>query len=212
MKNQTFAGIVGMMALLAGGSAFAGEEMGFYAGGSVGLSLYEDEEDDIAASMAAAGFSGSIDTDNTDLGWKLYGGFRFNPYFGTEIGYIDLGEQSVDVSLSSPLVGNVNATAEVNGVSLTGTAGYPILPQAYVFGKLGGYVWDSNVDGGLSVGATPVVSLGDDDNGVDLTFGIGGTWELVEHVKVRAEWERFQGLGDEDTDVDLFSGGIQYDF
>jgi OOP family OmpA-OmpF porin len=203
MRNFYLAGLVGAMVLIVPG-VWAGEGPGFYGGGSVGLSHYEDEADDIDEAFTAAGFTADVDSDTTDLGWKIFGGYRFTPNFGAEVGYIDLGEQSVDVDLG-PLLGTLSATNSISGVSLAGTAGYPVLPKAYMFGKLGGFIWDSSAEG------SPV-GLGDDDNGVDLTFGIGGTYELVEHVKVRAEWERFQGLGDDDTDIDLFTGGIQYDF
>lgn len=203
MRKWHVIGLLGTLTL-AGPAAWAGEGPGFYAGGSVGLSHYEDEEDDIEADFRAAGFAADVDSDTNDLGWKIFGGYRFTPYFGAELAYIDLGEESVDVDLG-PLLGTLTATNSVSGASVAGTAGYPVLPNAYVFGKLGGFIWDSNAEG------SPV-GLGDDDSGVNLTFGIGGTYQLVEHVKVRAEWERFQGLGDDDTDVDLFTGGIQYDF
>jgi len=204
-------GVGAVCASVVGTMAWAGEGPGFYGGGSVGLSHYEDEEDKISAALGTAGLTGTVDTDSNDLGWKLFGGYRFTPYFGAEVEYIDLGEESADIAITAPIIGSINAAAEVSGVSLTGTAGYPIVPQGYVFGKLGGFIWDSNTRGGATLGGVPI-GLGVDDNGVDLTFGLGATYELLEHVKVRAEWERFQSLGNDETDIDLFSGGIQYDF
>ena len=186
-----------LVVVLAGVSAAsaAGEGPGFYGGGAVGLSLYDDEEDDIRDIFLANGFIADVNTDVSDFGWKIFGGYRFNPYFGAEVAYVDLGEESADISLG-PLLGSISATSAVSGVSIAGTAGYPVIPQAYVYAKLGAFIWDSSVDtgGGLGPLATAIGAVGSGDNGVDLTFGIGATYELVEHVKVRAEWERFQGF------------------
>jgi OOP family OmpA-OmpF porin len=197
--------------LLTSATVLAGEGPGFYGGGSVGLSHYEDQEDEIRGAFAPTAIS--VETDDSDLGWKLFGGYRFTPYFGAEVSFVDLGEQSVDIGVGTA---SVTATNSVSGVSLTGTAGYPVIPQGYVFGRLGGYVWDSSVDTEgnalLNAIATANGAIDEGDNGVDLTFGLGATYELVEHVKVRADWERFNGLGENETDIDLFSGGIQYDF
>jgi OmpA-OmpF porin, OOP family len=200
-----------MLALLQVSVASAGEGPGFYGGGSVGLAHYEDEEDEIRAAFAPTVIN--VETDNNDLGWKIFGGYRFTPYFGAEVAFVDLGEESADVGIGAA---TINATNSVSGVSLSGTAGYPIIPQAYVFGRMGAYIWDSSVDTEgnalLNAIATANGAVNEGDNGVDLTFGLGATYELVEHVKVRADWERFNGLGEDETDIDLFSGGIQYDF
>lgn len=197
--------------LVPAGTAVAGEGPGFYGGGSVGLAHYEDEEDEIRAAFAPTAIR--VDTDNNDLGWKIFGGYRFTPYFGAEVSFVDLGEQSADVGVGTA---SITATNSVSGVSMTGTAGYPVIPQGYVFGRLGAYVWDSSIDttGNALLNAIAAANgaVDEGDNGVDLTFGLGATYELVEHVKVRADWERFNGLGEDETDIDLFSGGIQYDF
>ncbi|MFO1435562.1 MAG: outer membrane beta-barrel protein [Gammaproteobacteria bacterium] len=192
-------------------AAKADEEPGFYGGGSVGLSHHSDEADDIRAAFAPTTID--IDTDTNDLGWKIFGGYRFNPYLGAEVEYVDLGEESVDVGLDTL---KITATNSVSGVSLSGIAGYPVLPQAYVFGRLGAFIWDSSADvkgnSFLTAIANGIGAIPAGDNDVDLTFGLGATYQLVDHVKVRADWERFQDLGQDSTDVDLFSGGIQYDF
>jgi OOP family OmpA-OmpF porin len=199
---------IAAMTLAFSTALFAGEGPGFYGGGSVGLSLYEDEEDELNSLLTAAGIIGTVETDVTDLGWKIYGGYRFSPYFGAEVGYIDLGEASADI-------GSVSVSSGVSGVSIAGTAGYPVADRGYVFGKLGAFIWDASTETegpALLLAVLPAGVVSGDDNGVDLTFGVGGTFELVEHVKLRAEWEHFLGLGDPDTDIDLFSGGVQYDF
>ncbi|MGQ0659145.1 MAG: outer membrane beta-barrel protein [Chromatiales bacterium] len=211
MKPSPIRDLLAVMFAGASAAAWADEGPGFYVGGGLGLSHYEDEQAEIKAALGAAGLSGTVDTDNNALGWKLFGGYRFNTYFGAELGYVDLGEESADILITGPILGSIDADAQVSGVSLTGTVGYPVVPQGYVFGKLGGFLWDSDVDGGATLGGSSL-GLGDDDDGLDLTFGVGATYELVEHFKVRAEWERFNDLGDDGTDVDLFSGGIQYDF
>ncbi len=62
MRKWYLMGLVGPMTL-GGHPAWAGEGPGFYAGGSVGLSHYEDEGDDIEADFRAAGFTADVDSE-----------------------------------------------------------------------------------------------------------------------------------------------------
>jgi len=146
--------------------------------------------------------------DRNEPGWKLFAGYRFNTYFGAELGYADLAEEPQRVFLSAPFPGLLGRDARLSGMSLLGTLGYPLASDGYVFGKFGGFLWDADRVGpaqGLWRG------LGDED-GLDLNFGVGASYEPFEHFRIRAEWERYNDLGVEESDVDIFSGGIEYDF
>ncbi len=187
--------------------AHAEQLPGFYFGGGLGLPHYEDHAQEMEAALGSAGLLRLSDNRN-EPGWKLFGGYRFNTYFGAEMGYADLTEEPQGVLLTAPFPGGPGRDARLSGMSLLGTVGYPILNDAYVFGKLGGFLWNADrvgLEQGLWTG------LGG-EGGLDLNFGVGASYEPFEHFRIRAEWERYDGLGDEETDVDFFSGGIQYDF
>lgn len=169
---------------------------GFYVGVGVGHSDQKDACDDISGSC-----------DDTDTGWKIFAGYEFNQYLSLEGGYADLGESDADtIVLGIP----VSADAEITGFFLSGIASWPINDSFSVFGKLGAIYWDveTDADGGG-------ISVSEDENGTDLMFGVGAQYDFTDNIGIRAEWERFNDVGDSDTgesDIDLISGSLVYRF
>ena len=176
--------------------SYAQEENKFYIGAGVGHSDQKDSCDGIAGSC-----------DDTDTAWKLFVGYKFNPYISAEGGYIDFGESDADdVILGIP----VSAEAEVDGFFLAGIGSWPINERFSVFGKLGVLFWDVEVD--ASGGG---VSVSEDETGTDILFGLGGEYSFTNQLAARIEWERFDGVGDSDvgnTDIDLFSASLIFSF
>lgn len=62
----------------------------WYIGGGAGVSWYDLDTADRnqVPSIATQGF------DSSGFGWKIFGGYRFNPYFGLEGSYVDMGKSS----------------------------------------------------------------------------------------------------------------------
>lgn len=123
--------------------------------------------------------------DDSDTGWKLFGGYRVNPNFAAEAAWVDLGDFSA---------GGFNA--EADGFSVQGVGFLPLNAQFSLLGKLGIFFWDVESN------------IGDDD-GSDIFFGIGGQYEINQQVSIRGEWERYDL---DDTDVDLLSIGVVIQF
>lgn len=169
---------------------------GFYVGGGAGHTDQKDACDDIVGSC-----------DETDTGWKLFIGYQFNPYISAEGGYVDLGESDASVTvLGIP----ISAEAEVDGFFLSGLLAWPINDTFSVFGKLGVIAWDVDVD--ASGGG---VSVSDDESGTDALFGVGAQYDFTNNFGIRAEWERYNNIGDSDignTDIDFISGSIIFNF
>ncbi len=185
------------------------EDKGFYVGGSVGYSSIDTlSESDINSTLAAGGITATSSVDDNDIGWKFFGGYNFNQYFGVEVGYVDLGEADANINITAPVAATGNITAEGDGFLFAGVARYPIMNNMDVFGKVGGFVW--NVDGTASVtsGGT-TVAVNAEDDGTSIMFGFGAEYEFNNNVGIRAEWERYDVSSD---DVDLFSLGVEYDF
>lgn len=135
---------------------------------------------------------GAISCDDEDVGFKIFGGFKFNQYIAAEVGYADLGE----ITASAP---GVSATAEVDGFQVAVVGSYPI-EQFSLLGKVGLYVWDGEI-------STTFGNFHDD--GTDFMFGLGGAFHFTPQLSVRGEWERFDIDGD---DVDFFSANFIYNF
>lgn len=166
-----------------------------------------------------------LDTcDTKDTGYKLFGGYMFNPYFGVEAAYVDFGKatgtaSSIPVILASDRVTRL-ATATVSGsgslkasgFGLWAVGNYPIGDGA-LFAKLG----FASIENKLEVsGAGSAFSATGSEKATstDIAYGIGGAYNFTKNLGVRVEWERYQGKipGDEKFDLDLLSAGIYYRF
>jgi len=189
-RRFAIAGIVvsALVGLTTGPAAAQGMAMGpgagFYAGVGGGFTTV-DLCDDLL-------FFGATNCDEDDIGFKIFGGFKFNQFIAAEFGFADLGE----VTASAP---GVSATAEVDGFQFAAVGSYPI-EQFSLIGKIGLFAWDGEI-------STNFGSF--DDDGTDILFGLGGAFHINPQLTLRGEWERFDIDGD---DIDFFSANIIYNF
>jgi OOP family OmpA-OmpF porin len=141
--------------------------------------------------------------DDTDTAWKIYGGLEVNEYISMEAGYVNLGE--VEVS------GTPSGTAEVHGMTIQVIGSYAINPSFSLIGRGGMNILNLEKNGTI---AAPTNNVGDTD--VAWSLGLGAQYNLSESVGLRAEWERYFKVGDENTtgevDIDLISASIVYTF
>jgi len=158
---------------------------GFYVGAGAGLTTV-----DLCGDLIALG---ATSCDDEDTGFKIFGGKRINQNLAVELGWVDLGE----ITATGP---GGTARAEVDGIQVAAVGMLPVNPRFHVFGKVGLYLWDAKISG-------PGGSLSDD--GTDLMFGFGASWNLAERLDLRGEWERFDVDGD---DIDMLSVGLLYRF
>lgn len=209
MKNKHIA--VATILSLAAASALAGN---WYVVGSVGQSEVQDtnkgEIDAALASIPVTGLSSSM--DDTDTGYKLQLGYKFTPNWAIEGGYVDLGKFKYDATFAG---GTANAEIKVTGWNIAAVGTYPINEQFSVFGKLG--VIDAKVEADFTAtGPGGTASDGDSSTKAKGNWGVGATYNINKQWGVRAEWERFDKLGDKDktgeSDVDLLSVGVVFNF
>ena len=184
-------------------------EKGFYLGGSVGQSKIDSD-------IAFPGLISSGTVDGKDTGFKVFGGYQFNQYFGLDLAWVDLGEASYRGSFfGTPVTGG---TVKLSGLNFSAVGTIPLNPSFALFGKLGVFAWNaksSDTTGGFSFSAT--------DKGADLSVGLGASYNFTKNVGVRLEWERFKVGGGDDAgsgapnvtssaNVDLLSLGLVYKF
>ncbi len=160
----------------------------------------------IGASVGGARTEGEISlisVDGSDLGFKLFGGYRFTPNFGLEAGYTDLGSVEARQGLVLVEAGVTGWTAEAVGVA-------PIGESFEVFAKGGLFFAATSIDstGDLAPGLGQIPYSNTERN-AEFTLGIGGAFKF-KHLGIRAELEFF---GSEVVDqVYLFSLGLEYRF
>lgn len=142
--------------------------------------------------------------DDSDTAWKIFGGLEVNEYIAMEVGYADLGEAKFS--------GTPSGTAEVNGMTMQVIGTLAINPSLAVIGR-GGMNF-LNLEKNGTIAGTPTNNEGDTD--VAWSLGLGAQYNLSKSVGLRAEWERYFKVGDEDTtgeiDIDLISASLVYTF
>lgn len=99
---------------------------------------------------------------------------------------------------------NVRGNVDVTAYALAVVGTYPINNDFTVFGKLGAYSGDVEIN--ENFGTAPS-SISDDDS--DVLFGLGLKYNITKQFSVRGEWERYN---DSDNPLDLFSIGVAYKF
>jgi len=175
-------------------AASAAPAQGFYIGGSVGQSDYDDNN-----AIPDLITSGSV--DGSDTGFKIFGGYQFNQHFGLELSWVDLGKAGY-----SGRFGALNVTGgsvETSGLNFSAVGILPLGSNFALFGKVGFFAWESNasdVTGGLPFSGT--------EDGSDVSYGIGASFNFTKNLSMRAEWERFKAVGD----IDLLSIGVVFKF
>jgi len=143
--------------------------------------------------------SGSF--DGKDTGFKIFGGYQFNPHFAVELAYVDLGKASYSGNFGAvPVTGG---SLETWGLNVSAVGILPLSPSFELFGKIGLFGWESkarDITGGL-----PFSGTADD---ADVSFGLGMAFNIAKNVSIRAEWERFKAV----DDIDLLSLGLAFKF
>ncbi|TXH73001.1 MAG: hypothetical protein E6Q85_06100 [Thiothrix sp.] len=169
-----------------------------YAGVSAGYAMQSD-----ACNMPF--FEGSC--EHGSAGWKVFGGARFNPMFGTELAYAQLGtaEKSGQVGEENVYVKN-----EVAGYQLSGIAYLPInvVPNLELMGKGGAMFWERNTTESLDTAGDQTT-----DQGISPLVGVGAQYQLNQNLHVRGEWEHVFNTGsgsEHETDANHYTVGLMY--
>jgi OmpA-OmpF porin, OOP family len=151
----------------------AADDDGIYVGAGVG-----------SMGVDLGGFSGD------DVGFKVLGGWMFNPYIGAELEYIDGGTAE-----------DRGFEIDISGVNASLRGAYPFSDRFSVFAKVGMMFWEADVTS-FEVSGT--------DDGEDVSWGVGLGFDFTDNLGATVE---YQGFEIEDTDtVDLISAALVWKF
>ena len=182
---------------------------GPYVGGTVGYALSSADESDIDSDLADRGWTTDTDLDEGDLGWKVFGGYRFEEPFALELAAVDLGTIESDIEVSTGTIDPfLDDVADVHpfsakGAALTGTW-YALDEEDFQLGLKGGLWW---WDGEVEASAASGESASESDNGIDLVLGGVGLFDVSEQWALRAEIDHYRV---DDEGVTLFAIGAQW--
>lgn len=155
-------------------------DAGWYIGGSYGMTTFD-----------LSGVPAGVSVDDSDSGFKIFGGFQFTKHWGAEVGYVDFGKVSVSGAGAS---GDLGVTA----MTLAGTGTLPLGQNFALLGKVGMAMWDAEGSGSV---------VGNDGN--DMFYGFGARYSFNKNMSVQAEYEV---LDAEDDSVNMISIGLHYKF
>jgi OOP family OmpA-OmpF porin len=161
-------------------------------GGYVGLNIGRPEYDSSCGTIAG------LSCDDPDTSWRIYTGGMFNPFFGVELGYVDMGEAD-----------RAGGQVQSRGVDLSLVGRLPLAQSFSVFGKVGATYGRTEVSAlagsgvvtGTETGFAPSIGAG-------LSFDLGQQWSVL------LEWDRhdFRFPGGEREEVTSNSLGVKYLF
>ena len=185
----TSAAAIAVLLFMAAPAAHAG----FYVGGSMGQTSSDISNVDTS----------TMSVDDTDTGFKVFGGYNFMKFFSVEGGYVDVAGPSVDMQTES-------MTTEANGFAFEAMGVLPMGLKFQLFAEAGFFLWDAEAT--LS---SQDFSGSASDDGANPTYGVGFAWNVVPKGQIRVEAERYE-IADfmdvTDIDLDMYSAGFAYRF
>ena len=202
---------LGAVAIVASPLAMA-DDTGWYLGGNIGQSKAKIDDARINNTLFGDGFTAdTIHDNNHDTGYKLFGGYQFNPYFALEGGFYDLGK--FGFTANTQPAGTLNGTMRVNGVNLDALGFLPLAEHLSAFGRVG--LNYANARDSFS-GTTPFVIPQPDPSkrALNYKFGAGLQYEFTDNFAMRVEAERYRtddAIGNK-GDINLISVGLVYRF
>ncbi|MCC7488008.1 MAG: outer membrane beta-barrel protein [Gammaproteobacteria bacterium] len=221
-KNALSAAI--SLALGAGALLPVAAQAGWYAGVGIGSSSFDDEvgtQSALADAIRAQGpDSASFKVDDSDSGWKIFGGFQFNEYFALEGQYVDIG--SAKTSASGSYDGGEgggqafsgSGEVDVTGFGVNAVGSLPFMDNHFsLVGKIGVFRWMADQSGTTSLGGggdwCAANACGTDDEGIEVTYGAGLDWHITDRITARALWENFNL---ENDGADFYTASIIWGF
>ncbi|HAU16024.1 MAG TPA: hypothetical protein DCS92_20055 [Gammaproteobacteria bacterium] len=145
-----------------------------------------------------------------DNGFKITGGGKLNDNFAVEVSYTDLGAFEMDRALVREIEYFVGydldgVDIEISGVEVSGMGIAPVNETLSLFGRIGIFLWDAE----LNVDVSGYGSGSDSDDGNDLFLGIGAMVNLSQAVSLKAEFSRYEAY---EGDIDFMHLGFNVYF
>lgn len=164
----------------------------FYIGGKLGGNYYQ-----------RACESWSIDCEQSDFAFGLFGGYQFNDYFALEGAYIDLGS-AVATYLETGL--EQKYTGSMHGGEFSAIGSIPLSENTSIFAKAGAFKgYAENQSSTLTIKESNWAPM----------VGVGFNYQFATSWRARLEYQYFNRLGGDligGTEAHMVSLGISYQF
>ncbi len=181
-----------------------------YVGVSVGRAKANVDESNIATAVTGPGITHTVTgSDERRTGYKVFGGYQMNRYFGVEAGYFSLGKSTF--TTTTVPAGTLNGELRVEGfnLDLVGTA--PLSDNFSLIGRIGAQ--NAKTRGTfVGTGAALVTNPTPSRRETNYKAGVGMQYAFTPSMLVRAEVERYRindAVG-EKAGVNLFSVSLVF--
>ncbi len=209
---KTLRTTLALLALTLASSAMADETSGFYIGANGGVAKSKVDEERIRGGLQQSGYTmTSLEDDDLEAGYKVFGGYQFMRNFAIESGYFDLGRFDFTAHTQPP--GSLSGEAKFRGLNFDALLILPFTSRFSVFGR-GGVTYAEAQTQFSSTGAVPLPNYESRERAANYKFGAGLEYDFVDAFGMRLEAERYRlndGVGNK-GDVDFLSAGFLYRF
>lgn len=212
-KLARSSGMLGLAAIAAVASplAVAGDP-GWYAGFNVGQAKATIDDERIISSLLSQGATSvSIVDDDSDTGYKIFGGYQFHRNFAVEGGYFNLGE--FGYTATTVPAGTLTGDIQIQGINFDLVGMLPFTEKFSAFARAG-VIHAEAEDTFTGTGVVIVVNPNPSTRDTKYKYGVGLQYDFTEALGMRLEAERYRiddAIGNQ-GDIDLFSAGLVFRF
>jgi len=146
--------------------------------------------------LGGGGLTQSTTRESTAFGWKVFGGYRFNQYFGVEGSYVDLGkfDYQYQFNQAGAQVGTGNMSYEVGSWNVAVVPRLPLEQGLYLQGKVGAAF--TRAENSFNLTANTYNQSGSDSKSRTQPYlGAGLGYDFSNGLSVVAEYEYFGKAG-----------------
>lgn len=178
--------------------AFAAQPAPFYGEALAGISTINQD--------CEAGLS----CEDSDIGFRLGGGYRFDDTFGIAGGYMNLGKFTTKGTAQGI---SANGSFKSSGPYLAATFRTQVMPKLDVTASLGGYYGMNKASGTICVSGRGCTSNSAKDNKLKPYVGLDLSYELMRGLSVGGalDFTEIVDSGDSGGAV-LFGAKVRYSF
>lgn len=213
MKLAKISSKLGLAALAAVACPLAlADDAKWYGGLSAGESKSKIDDERIIRGLLGSGLTAAtIEDDDRDNSYKVFGGYQFNRYFALEGGYFDLGKFAFKAT-SSP-AGTLDGTIKIHGLNLDAVGTLPLWENLSALGRVG-LTYAETKDTFSGTGAIHVVNPNPSKWDTNYKLGLGLQYAFTKALAMRVEAERYRindAVGNR-GDVDAVTVGLIFRF
>lgn len=181
-----------------------------YLGASIGASRSRIDTGSLASQQAGGGVTSLVvNPDRNDTGFKVYGGYGFNPFIALEGGYFDLGHTRFQAT--SVPAGTLDGRVRLRGMNLDLVGTLPITPAWSGTARVG-LISTQAKDSFAGTGAVSVANSEIKERHTSAKLGLGLQVALGPQLLLRGDLEHYRvpdGLGGR-AGVNLLSLGLVF--